>query len=267
MNVDVLELRALRDGARRAIAWELFEAEALSEAQRHRLGRAWRARMEQEHLAIGAFARLTLELAEAGADPVVLALTARASMDEVRHAEICRRIAVACLPTSDVPARLRGVPTTGADTSRPIAERALLHVVEMCCLNETCTGVYLTEMLERATNPSARSAIESLLEDEVDHGRVGWAHLEGACREGWGQSVVEPALPGMIARALGEVIDAASRSKPEPDAPTTHGYLSLHDAGDVYRRTLRDVILPGLQTVGFDIAPLSTTARAHNWLP
>ena len=52
-------------------------------------------------------------------------------------------------------------------------DRVLLHVVEMCCMSETLTGVYFTEMLARTTDVVAREAIESLLEDEIDHGRVG----------------------------------------------------------------------------------------------
>jgi hypothetical protein len=45
----------------------------------------------------------------------------------------------------------------------------------MCCLSETITGVYFTEMVGRATQPTARAALESSLEDEIDHGRIGCA--------------------------------------------------------------------------------------------
>jgi hypothetical protein len=34
-------------------------------------------------------------------------------------------------------------------------------------------GVYFTDMIARTTDPVARGAVESLLEDEVHHGRVG----------------------------------------------------------------------------------------------
>src|SRR5437773_2319643 len=175
--MDLLEPRA-RDGARRKIPWDdLAAIESLDPARRAKIGASWRERMKQEHLAVGAFARITLELAEVGSEPVVLSLVARAASDEVRHAEVCRRLAAGMLGGDNVPRRLRGVPRVPAHASASVAECALLHVVEMCCLSETFTGVYLTEMLARATNGAARGALESLLEDEIDHGRAGWAHL------------------------------------------------------------------------------------------
>src|SRR4051812_10542422 len=92
-QTDVLELRHNRDGARRRVPWELLEAEGLDARARARVGASWLGRMKQEHLAVGAFALLAHELAADGCDPVVLALITRAATDEVRHAEICRRLA------------------------------------------------------------------------------------------------------------------------------------------------------------------------------
>lgn len=50
---------------RRTIAWEAIEeaARGLPEKSRAVIGGSWRERMRQEHLAVGAFARLTQELA------------------------------------------------------------------------------------------------------------------------------------------------------------------------------------------------------------
>jgi hypothetical protein len=84
-------------------------------------------------------------------------------------------------------------------------ERVLFHVTEMCCLSETFTGVYLKEMLARTTDAVARVAIESLLEDEIDHGRVGWTYLAeraGQRRTGG----LDEALPAMLDRVFGRVL-------------------------------------------------------------
>ena len=78
-------LEPSRDGGRRKIPWNRLDLSALTPAQRDVIGSAWRERMRQEHLAVGAFSLIAQELAEQGCDPVVLALITRASSDEVRQ--------------------------------------------------------------------------------------------------------------------------------------------------------------------------------------
>ena len=53
---------------------------------------------------------------------------------------------------------------------RALVRAALDRDVERAC-------ALLTEHFARTTDRVAREAIESLLEDEIDHGRVGWAYL------------------------------------------------------------------------------------------
>ena len=133
------------------------------------------------------------------------------------------------------PERVRGVPKVPQHTaSRGDGARthALLHVIEMCCLNETMTGVFLTEMLDRATHATARAAIESLLEDEIDHGRVGWAYLASVCREKWGATIAREALPALLRRTVAPVLEGA-RAKGERDdrRAEAHGYLLSLERG------------------------------------
>ena len=125
--------------------------------------------MRQEHLAVGAFALMTPELAGIGCEAAVLGLVARASADEVRHAEVCRRMAVIMLGEDQVPPAWRGLPKVPLQVGADARTRALRHVVEMCCLSETLTGAFFTEMHARATDAVARTVVESLLEDEIDH--------------------------------------------------------------------------------------------------
>jgi hypothetical protein len=253
-------------GARREIAWAELDASALGDAGRRTVGATWRERMKQEHLAVGAFALLAQELAEEGADPIVLSLVTRASADEVRHAEVCKSFAIALLGEASVEPRLRGLPRVPGHETASSRARVLFHLVEMCCLSETLTGVYLTEMLARTTDPVARAAVESLLEDEIDHGRVGWAYLSARVKEGPTEGLAA-ALPAMIDRTFRGVLSAAQRSSEREDATLEAcAYLSSKVAGDVYRRTLRDVILPGFETLGVDLGPTRALVRARGWL-
>jgi hypothetical protein len=228
--------------------------------------------MGQEFLAVGAFATLIHELAEEGCEPVILQILTRASSDEVRHAEICRRMAEGILGI-DIPTRWKGVPSIPKHATAEPSTRVLLHVVEMCCFSETFTGVFLTEMLSRlASSSSSRSsssprmAVESLLEDEIDHGRVGWGYLASRAQAKELDGLAE-ALPRILERTMGGVMAAAEKN-PEPDdaAMEAVGYLGLSASAALFRRTLGEVILPGLDECGVQAAPLKGWARERGWV-
>lgn len=239
----------------REIPWERLLASEIPVATRTTVGRAWASRMRQEHLAVGAFAQIALELAEDGCDPVVLELITRASSDEVRHATICGRVAAALLGDSAVPTIQRGVPSIPKHEGAPLSQRVLFHVVEMCCLNETFTGVYLTEMLARTTHPTVRAALESLLADEIDHGRAGWAYLATRMGDPGLQGLVT-VLPELVARSMDPVLQAATKH-PEPDdaALESLGYLGADAGAALYREAFREVIAPGFEALAIGVAP------------
>lgn len=145
-------------------------------------------------------------------------------------------------------------------------DRVLFHVVEMCCMSETLTGVYFTEMLARTTDAVAREAIESLLEDEIDHGRVGWAYLAARSRDGALGGLSE-ALPPIFKRTFQAVLAPPGIAAHEDDARLEAcGYLGARAAAEVYRRTLRDVILPGLEQLGVELTPSLSLLRESHWI-
>lgn len=207
--------------------------------------------------------RPSTRLPGVNANTVVLALVTRAASDEVRHREVCQRLAAEFLGAS-VPTGFRGVPTIPRHPGVSPADRALLHLVEMGCLSETLTGAYLTQMLARATNRAMRAAIGSLLQDEIDHGRLGWAHLAACARDGTA-ACVGPALPAMLERTMGGVMRAPSPSAPSDRVLAAYGQIPLHEAKECFAETLRDVILPGFATLGVDLAAARAHVAAGGW--
>jgi hypothetical protein len=143
----------------------------------------------------------------------------------------------------------------------------MLHVVEMCCLSETLAVVLFTEMRKRTRNAAAVAAMESLLEDEIDHGRVGWAYLASLGKGAAGFAALARELPALLDRTVGRILDAAQ--KPEPDDPALEAfaYLGNDSSRALTRGALRDVILPGFDVLGVDTGPAREHARVSGWLP
>jgi hypothetical protein len=251
-------------GARRSIPWDQLGEVELDPKDAHAVGDRWRARQAQEHLAVGAFSQLTWEVAAHGGDPLVLAMLTRAASDEVRHAEICRRAAVAFLGEAAVPARFSGVPRPPAHDGASGRDRTVLHVVEMCCLSETFTGVYFTEAIAMTEHAPMRVLLESLLEDEIDHGRVGWAYLASVPKPELG--ALSKALPDMLERTVGRTLRGAAHDA-EPDVPARArlGHIASAPCVELFRTTLREVILPGFDVLGVDLGPANARARAEGW--
>jgi hypothetical protein len=232
----------------RKIDWPKLDASGLDAAKRAIVGASWKERARQEHLAIGAFALVAQELAAEGCDAIVLSLVTKAACDEVRHADICTKMAIALLGEENVPVRYRGLPNVPKHGGESASTRVLLHVVEMCCLSETITGVYFTEMHRRATNPVARAVIASLLADELDHGRVGWAYLAARHRDRKLDGL-ESALPAMLVRTVDRAL--APRAGAEDDvAMEAFGFLGNAAAREAVERAANEVIKPGFAQFG-----------------
>lgn len=145
------------------------------------------------------------------------------------------------------------------------SDRVLLHVVEMCCLSETLTGVFFTEMLARATHPVVREVIESLLEDEIDHGRLGWAYLAERAAEKRVRTL-PGTLPAMLDRTFRHVLSArAERGAGDDSALESMGYLGPRASAAIYRSALHDVIFPGFDTLGVDLGPARKLLGERGW--
>jgi hypothetical protein len=257
--------RDVASRAPRTIPWELLDVSALTRAKREVIGNSWRERMRQEHLAVGAFSLIAQELAGEGCDSVVLSLITRASADEVRHAEICRQMALVFLDEKRVPARFRGLPNIPRHASVSPRERVLFHVTEMCCINETITATHFAEIIRRTTNDGARAVMESLLEDEVDHSRVGWAYLASVGDEPLRASLAR-ALPAMLDRTVGRIFATTSQCEPRDPAMEALAYMGNDASAELCRKTLHDVIFPGFETLGVNIDAARARARERTWI-
>jgi hypothetical protein len=230
--------------------------EATPKEDRARLAAIWEKRAGLELRVASSFSSLLAEFFEHGTTQVVYEILSQAVRDEVHHSQI----------SAEMAAKYRGDAPRWADPAPnnvpPFlpsqgAMHATLYVISMCCINETIACSVLEAARAQAKSPLAKAASSTILSDEVDHARAGWAHLASP----WVTPEMRKELPGWLTR----LHTAQLRNLVENDWPMPaencpeHGMLSRRKARDVVYATLVDVMFPGFQRAGID------TSQAEEW--
>src|SRR5204863_1917294 len=132
-------------------------------------------RAASEGVVSESFRVMAASLAALHAPDELVALAARGIDDELRHAELCHHVASrvagqALEPPAPLPFALPAI-------NAPEELRHSLYVLGHCALNETTASAYLRIALADASGALAHAALRELLSDEIDHSRLGWAHL------------------------------------------------------------------------------------------
>jgi hypothetical protein len=234
------------------------EIEALPPEGRAKLAAIWQKRGGLELRVAAGFSALAVELLEHGASPVVYELVGRAVRDEIHHAQIS--IEVASKYRGDAPVWPEPeplhvppfAPTTGA-------MHATLYVIAMCCINETVACGVLEAALAQAKSPVVRAALGTILADEIDHARAGWAHLASPYVTADMKGALPKWLHRLHAAKLHELVDDDSPLPGEHFAD--HGMLSRERSREVVHATLVDVMFPGFRRAGIDASLAERWAR------
>lgn len=224
----------------------------LAEPERRAIAGHWFHRASAELGVAVAFEAFRPRLRDVGAADVVLALADKAIDDERRHGELCARLAARYLGETAVTvpeARSTALPDFG--TGDEPTEIALL-ALGMCCINESVASEWIRSCWQVATSPAAVAANKAHLQDEIDHARLGWAHLASAAVG----PVLKRSLAAWAPRLLR--VNVAEWKKRDAFLPSAgipaHGHLSAVEQDDVVDAAVRDVVLPGLVHVGL-VAP------------
>ncbi len=224
----------------------------LSRAARRALAGVWAYRADAEREAERRFARLARELRSVAAPAEAVAIAENAVFDEHRHAILCAELST----------------TYGgeAPTLRPVEElplgpkhlefrdRLLYEVVAFCCVTETLNSSLMKVAFDSARVPEARAALRAILRDEIRHSRIGWAHLAAERAQGRGDHLSE-LLPRMLAGAVREELFAPGPESPDAASLREHGELPESIRLEILEASLRDIILPGLETFSIDTRP------------
>jgi hypothetical protein len=232
------------------------ELEALAPAQRDQLSAIWLARAASEQRVAGAFEVVRDALQDLGSEPQLCALAARAVDDEHRHAELARQVASRFAGRElEPPARLTLV--VPEHRGAPDRLRPSLHVLGHSAMNETFASAFLEAALGPCRAPYARASLRELLSDEVDHARIGWAHLAALRTEQ--RAELAPWLDSLV-RANLKMWRDSGREYPSDPALHRHGAPSVEVVESALLGAVRDLIIPGLDQFGIP------TRGLRSWL-
>ena len=235
-----------------AIPWAASTAAQLGEAERARLAATWMRRSEAEYLAVSTFSVLAIDLVAARAPADVLSLCLRAGIDEVRHAEMCLRMAQIYSGKQHLPPP--GMSSLPDDPARPKLHQALANTLLVSCVSETYATTVLSATRDLTEDPTALAVLTSIYSDEVMHARLGWSYMRHAIEVG-GQGVIDAAA-AMIPRALRGVANVVERERPigeVTDAVRAHGLMTPAEERVIYATCVREVLVPGFEALGIPV--------------
>ncbi len=234
------------------IPWDQTTADQLTDAERARLAGTWMRRSEAEYLAVSTFSVLAIDLTAARAPADVLSLCLRAGIDEIRHAEMCLRMAKIYSGKQNMPVvKMSSLPD---DPKRPKLHQALANTMLVSCVSETYATTVLSATRDLTTDPTAQAVLTSIYSDEVAHARLGWSYLRHAIEVG-GQGVIDAAAE-MLPRALRGVANVVEKERPIGEvtpAVRTHGLMTPAEERIIYATCIREVLVPGFQALGVPV--------------
>jgi hypothetical protein len=225
----------------------------LSPDIRKKLAGIWLSRAAMERRVADSFEVIESALCRLRAPEALVLLAHRAIDDEHRHAELSRVVA-SRFAGRELPSPTRLELRVPAHDGASAELRDTLHIVGQCVLNETTATAFLETCLAHATGPLAKRALRELLSDEIDHGRVGWAHLasvSAATRREVGRWLLPMAYLNL--RLWKE--ESPLEESPAPE-------LAAHGAppGEVIHAALvgalETLIVPGLRELGVPTEPV-----------
>jgi hypothetical protein len=230
------------------------QSSAYTRAQVAFAARAWTMRSEEERRSAAVFADLLALLADGDAPLEVLREVHVIVGDEIRHADLCARMAEslgAPTPTSSPLARSSPVPTVREERRVRALEIALVEGA----IGETISSALFGAGRRAAEEPRTRGALSEILRDEVRHAARYWNLLDGLRLPRDAEH-----LHAVAARALGAiertqmvpVFNRLASGKPFDPAWGALGVIPPEARVDAFYRAVENRVLPQLTARGLD---------------
>lgn len=215
----------------------------LKPSGRRRAAQVWAVRERTEHEVSRLFERLAEDLSASSAPPELVRRAKVCAADELVHAVHCRRIVDALDPSvqpliADLTIRL-------GPAQLSVRDRALYASVALGCITESLSTALLIEMRRHAAADVLREGLDRILQDEVQHSRLGWAHL-ALMSQTHDVSWLSPHVGPMWQAAIAS--EHSGDEAGEQDALRVWGILPPAQIAQIAQSSWTDVIAPGLRT-------------------
>lgn len=252
-----------------------FERERYGAALRRAAAVQWAGRARAEHGSVQQFTLLAHALCNVRVELPVLGALARLVTDEVRHAELCAEMGLACWPEGRLaePAVFRwdrprlpwaGPPAPGDDDPAPTLAWAAEAILVSCCIGETLSRPMLEAIAVVATEPLAQAVARQILRDEHLHASFGWETLglllpriDDAQRRALEDRMVRSFGAVESSTACGIPVEAVAGKRIEiaasddPDEANL-GTLTDEQYAMIFFATMEAEVLPQLGALGLD---------------
>jgi hypothetical protein len=232
-----------------ALPWGTLDRSAFGPVEIDAARFAWTRAAFQEYASTTVHARVVEDMLRAAMPLDVIAIGARAQLEELAHAELAGRMAMelgggAELPFDPQARALNPPPPRGSDPTLVLAERALWAMA----VSETFSQAMLAAAARRATHPLLAGVRGIFARDEAAHARLGWTILETLLPEV--DEAGRARLRGVAAGAIGELeknSEAVLRSAPGVLGPISAlGAFEPEEYRDLAMKTIEERIVSRL---------------------
>jgi hypothetical protein len=208
-----------------------------------------------EYGAVDLFSHLASAMALNGVPFDLVAEATRVPADEIRHADIALRMA-GLFGGRDVTITIDRQGLRKRWRNDVAMEDLDVLVVDVAAIGETLACALLTACFERATDPTVRALLGTIVADEVHHARLGWYYLA------WRSPQWTRAERQRVADRIGElVVSIERRFWRGRDAPASGrsaaralGVLESVGQRAAVRAVMEDEIVPALDAIGLGMS-------------
>jgi hypothetical protein len=229
----------------------------------------WAGRARAEHGSVHQFSIVCHALCNARLPLQVLGAAARLITDEVRHAELCAGMALACFDEGregepaifrwDPPAAPWPDPPPRGEDLQPLLGWAAEAILISCCIGETLSRPMLEAIAVVTTEPLAEAVARQILRDEQLHAAFGWetlglllGRLEAPARGSIVARMASAFSAVEATTACGIPVEAVAGRAIEivrSDAPNL-GTLTHEQYAMIFFATMEAQVLPQLEALG-----------------
>jgi hypothetical protein len=236
--------------------------EGLSPRARAALATRWTRAALDEHAAIAAFSRVSLDLLAAGAPAALVDATHRAARDEVRHARLGFALASTYAGETVAPGAF---PFTQALSPSGDLVALAVATTREGCIGETVSTLLALEAARLARDPAVRATLATIARDETRHAALAWRTVRWAMQRGG--APVREAVAAVFAEVAREGVAVPPPLGPSADFDDAailepHGLLGRARTLAVADDALRRVILPCAQGLLGGAGPLRVALGA-----